>query len=70
MNTDLIDNVFLSETEDIYFYAIMQDDSFGYGGCFDNDDLYEILMALYDNEPLSRPDLIKFAHTILHSTNS
>jgi hypothetical protein len=31
MNTALIDSVFLSETEDEYFYAIWQGDNFVYG---------------------------------------
>lgn len=73
MNAALIDNIFLSETEDVYFYAAFggkDSDDFVYGGCYENYELYDMLIALYDSEPLSRPDLIKFAHTVLHSTDS
>ena len=70
MNTSLIDSVFLSETEDEYFYAIWQGDSFVYGGCYDNGALYDTLMALYNTEPNAKPDLIAFAHEILRSTDS
>lgn len=70
MNTALIDSVFLSETEEEYFYALWQGDTFYYGGCYDNGALYDTLMALYASEPMSRPDLIEFANEILKSTGS
>jgi len=70
VNTTLIDNVFLSETEEEYFYSVIEKDNFYYGGCYEGGALSDMLMALYDNEPLSRPDLIRFAQTILHSTDS
>lgn len=70
MNTALIDNVFLSETEEDYFYGVTQGDMFYYGGCYEGGALTDILLALYDNEPNSRPDLIRFAQEILHSTDS
>ena len=73
MNAALIDNIFLSETEDVYFYAAFcgsDSEDFVYGGCYENDELYDILIAMYNIEPLCRPDLIKFAHSILQSTDS
>jgi hypothetical protein len=70
MNADLIDSVFASESSEEYFYAVLQGDDVYYGGHFENDALFEMLIALYENEPTSKPDLIKFAHSILHSTNS
>jgi hypothetical protein len=70
MNIDLIDNIFLSETQEDYFYGIIEGDTFYYGGCYEDGALADILMALYDREPLSRPDLIRFAQSILHSTDS
>ena len=70
MNAALIDSVFAGESSEEYFYAVLQGESFYYGGYFENDALFEMLIALYENEPTSKPDLIKFAHSILHSTNS
>jgi hypothetical protein len=73
MNAELIDNIFLSETEDVYFYAAFcgsESEDFVYGGCYENDELYDVLIAMYNIEPLCRPDLIRFAQEILHSTDS
>jgi hypothetical protein len=70
MNTALIDSVFLSETDEEYFYAIWQGDNFIYGGCYDNGALYDTLIALYNSEPKAKPDLIAFAQEVLKSTNS
>ena len=70
MNTGLIDSVFLSETDEEYFYAMWQGDSFFYGGCYDEGALYDTLIALYNTEPKAKPDLIAFAHEILRSTDS
>ena len=70
MNTGLIDSVFLSETDEEYFYAMWQGDSFFYGGCYDEGALYDTLIALYNTEPKAKADLIAFAHEILRSTDS
>jgi hypothetical protein len=70
MNAALIDSVFASESSEEYFYAVLQGESFYYGGYFEDGALYDMLLALYDNEQSSRPDLIKFAHSILNSTDS
>ena len=70
MNTSLIDSVFLSETDEEYFYAMWQGDSFFYGGCYDEGALYDTLIALYNTEPKAKADLIAFAHEILKSTDS
>lgn len=70
MNIALIDSVFLSETSEEYFYAFWDDDNFCYGGHYEDGALCETLIALYESEPKSRPDLIEFAAHILKSTNS
>lgn len=70
MNTALIDRIISTETDDEYFYAAFEGDMFYYGGCYTDGQLFQMLLALYESEPTSHPDLIEFANEILKSTGS
>jgi len=68
MNTALLDSIFSGEEE--YFYCVLHEDSFTYGGYFEDLALFDMLISLYDTEPLARPDLIAFASEILKHTDN
>lgn len=70
MNASQIDSVFDKQETDIYFYVALKEDRLISGGDVDQGDLMELLLLVFDNVPATRPDLIEFANSILHSTDS
>jgi len=68
MDAKLIDTLFSNEEE--YFYCVLNENSFVYGGYFEDRALFDMLIVLYDTEPSARPDLIAFATEIMKHTDN